>query len=160
MVKIKVIGVGKIKEKGSQLLIDEYAKRLKGYCKLEIVELLDEKIGDNASLSQKEQIKSKEGKKIIEKIKDNEYVIVLDLKGKNYSSEEMAANIETVSTYKSSDIIFVIGGSLGLSQEVIDRSNDSWCLSRATFPHQIVRILLLEQIYRCFKINNNETYHK
>lgn len=162
MLNIKVLCVGKIKEKSLKELIEEYEKRISKYAKLEIIELDDDKIPQNASPAIEEQIKISESNKLIEKIKKypNSNVILLDLKGKQYSSEEFAEKIDNIQTYSSSTIIFVIGGSLGMSQELLSLSNDKICFSKMTFPHQLIRVFLLEQIFRAFKILNNETYHK
>ena len=162
MLNIKVMCVGKIREKSLKELLDEYEKRISKYAKLEIIELDDDKIPQNASPAIEEQVKISESNKLIEKIKKfpNSNVILLDLKGKQYSSEEFAEKIDNIQTYSSSTIIFVIGGSLGMSQELLNLSNDKICFSKMTFPHQLIRVFLLEQIFRAFKILNNETYHK
>ena len=150
--KIEVICVGKLKEKYLVQAIDEYSKRLSRYCKLSITELADEKTPDNAS--------DKEGEKILAKISDSAYVIALDLHGKMISSEEFASFIADCGVRGNSHLIFVIGGSLGLSDAVRQRANYKLCFSKMTFPHQLFRVMLLEQIYRGFRINNNEPYHK
>ena len=157
---MKVVCVGKIKEKALLTLIQEYAKRIGAYTKLEIVEVDDIMAPQTNSDAQNEQVKFKEGQSILSKIKDKEYVILLDLHGKMLTSEKLAEKIEDIQTYHGSQITFVIGGSLGLSSEVIQRSNFRWKLSDLTFPHQIVRLMLLEQVYRSFKIMKNEPYHK
>ena len=157
---INVIGVGKIKEKYLKLGIDEFKKRLSKYCKLDIIELDDEKAPEK--LSEKEMIivKEKEGKKILSKIKDNSYVIALAIDGKNLSSEELADKMSDLAVRGNSNITFVIGGSLGLSDEVLDRADYKLSFSKMTFPHQLMRLILLEQVYRAYRINNNEPYHK
>lgn len=162
MLNIKVLCVGKIREKSLKELLEEYEKRISKYAKLEIIELDDDKIPQNASPAIEEQVKISESNKLIEKIKKypNSNVILLDLKGKQYSSEEFAEKIDNIQTYSSSTIIFVIGGSLGMSQELLNLSTDKICFSKMTFPHQLIRVFLLEQIFRAFKILNNETYHK
>lgn len=162
MLNIKILCVGKIREKALKDLISEYEKRISKYAKLEIIELDDEKIPQNASSSIEEQVKTLESNKILERLSKypNSSVILLDLNGKNYSSEEFAQKIDTIQTYSSSTIIFVIGGSLGMSQELLKYSQDKICFSKMTFPHQLIRLFLLEQIFRAFKILNNETYHK
>lgn len=162
MLNIKIMCVGKIREKSLKELLDEYEKRISKYAKLEIIELDDDKIPQNASPAIEEQVKTSESNKLMEKIKKfpNANVILLDLKGKQYSSEEFAEKIDNIQTYSSSTIIFVIGGSLGMSQELLNLSNDKICFSKMTFPHQLIRVFLLEQIFRAFKILNNETYHK
>lgn len=157
---ITVISVGKLKEKYLKEAIEEYTKRLQRYCKISIIELQDEKTPDNASEKEELQIKSKEGEAILKNIKDNSFVIALDLKGKMLSSEEFSSYIEDLGVSGKSDIVFVIGGSLGLSQEVITRSNYKLCFSKMTFPHQLFRVMLLEQIYRGFRIMKGEPYHK
>ncbi|WP_418223024.1 23S rRNA (pseudouridine(1915)-N(3))-methyltransferase RlmH [Clostridium isatidis] len=157
---ITIISVGKLKEKYLKEAIDEYSKRLSRYCKLEIIELADEKTPDNASEKEELQIKDKEGDLILSKIKDNMFVIALDLKGKEMTSEEFANYIENLGVMGNSNIAFVIGGSLGLSKKVISRSNYKLCFSKMTFPHQLFRVMLLEQIYRAFRIMKNEPYHK
>jgi len=160
IMNITVISVGKLKEKYLKEAIDEYTKRLQRYCKMSIIELQDEKTPDNASEKEELQIKSKEGEAILKNIKDNSFVIALDLKGKMLSSEEFSSYIEDLGVSGKSDIVFVIGGSLGLSQEVITRSNYKLCFSKMTFPHQLFRVMLLEQIYRGFRIMKGEPYHK
>ena len=157
---ISIVAVGKLKEKYLKLAIDEYAKRLGRYCKLDIIELPDEKTPDNASPKDEEIIKEKEGRLILSKIKDNAYVVAMDLKGKELSSEEFAKFISNCGVMGNSNIVFVIGGSLGLSEEVRKRANYKLCFSRMTFPHQLFRVMLLEQVYRGFRIINNEPYHK
>ena len=158
--KIEIICVGKLKEKYLVQAIDEYSKRLSRYCKLNMIELADEKTPDNASEKEELQIKEKEGDKILSKISDSAYVIALDLKGKMISSEELAGFIADCGVRGNSHLVFVIGGSLGLSQGVIERANYKLCFSKMTFPHQLFRVMLLEQVYRGFRINNGEPYHK
>ena len=159
MIHINIVCVGKIKEKYLKDAIDEYSKRLSKYCKLEIIEINDEPIPNNLSEKTAEIIKNIEGDKILAKIK-NSYIISLDLQGKQYSSEEFAEKIEKISVNSNSSISFIIGGSLGLSNFVINNSNELICFSKMTFPHQLIRLFLLEQIFRAFKIQNNETYHR
>ena len=157
---ITVISVGKLKEKYLREAIDEYAKRLQRYCKISLIELQDEKTPDNASEKEELQIKAKEGEAILKNIKENSFVIALDLKGKMISSEEFSTYIQDLGVNGKSDIVFIIGGSLGLSQEVLNRANYKLCFSKMTFPHQLFRVMLLEQIYRGFRIMKNEPYHK
>lgn len=157
---ITVISVGKLKEKYLKEAIDEYAKRLQRYCKISIIELQDEKTPDNASEKEELQIKNKEGEAILKSIKDNSFVIALDLKGKMLTSEEFSTYIQDLGVSGKSDLVFVIGGSLGLSQEVLNRANYKLCFSKMTFPHQLFRVMLLEQIYRGFRIMKGEPYHK
>lgn len=157
---ITVISVGKLKEKYLKEAIDEYAKRLQRYCKISTIELQDEKTPDNASEKEELQIKNKEGEAILKAIKDNSFVIALDLKGKMLTSEEFSSYIEELGVSGKSDLAFVIGGSLGLAQEVLNRANYKLCFSKMTFPHQLFRVMLLEQIYRGFRIMKGEPYHK
>ncbi len=158
--KITIISVGKIKEKFFTDAINEYAKRLSKFCKL-IEEIIpDERADENFSQSEIEQVKIKEGIKIFNKIPKNSYVFVLDVKGKQLSSEELAEKINTLGIDGISDITFVIGGSNGLSQDILNIANFKLSFSKMTFPHQLFKVILLEQIYRAFKINAGETYHK
>lgn len=158
--RINIVCVGKIKEKYLKLGIDEFKKRLSKYCKLEIIELEDEKAPENLSDKEMLMIKEKEGKKILSKIKDNSYVIALAIDGKNLSSEELAETINKLGIRGVSNITFVIGGSLGLSDEVLSRADYKLSFSKMTFPHQLMRLILLEQVYRAYRINNGEPYHK
>lgn len=158
--RISIICVGKIKEKYLKLGIDEFKKRLSKYCKLEIIELDDEKAPENLSDKEMLMIKEKEGKKILSKIKDNSYVIALAIDGKNLSSEELADTINNLGVRGNSHIVFIIGGSLGLSDEILSRANYKLSFSKMTFPHQLMRLILLEQVYRAYRINNGEPYHK
>lgn len=156
---ITVIGVGKIKEKYFVSAIDEYSKRLSRFARLSIIELADEKIPENASEKENEQVRKKEGTRILAKIPQNSFVVTLCIEGKEFSSEQLAEKIADISM-TSSSITFIIGGSLGLSDEVKAQSALRLSFGRMTLPHQLMRVVLLEQIYRAFKINNNETYHK
>ena len=158
--RINIVCVGKIKEKYLKLGIDEFKKRLSKYWKLEIIELEDEKAPENLSDKEMLMIKEKEGKKILSKIKDNSYVIALAIDGKNLSSEELAETINKLGVRGISNITFVIGGSLGLSDEVLSRADYKLSFSKMTFPHQLMRLILLEQVYRAYRINNGEPYHK
>lgn len=157
---IKIIGVGKIKEKYLKDGIDEYLKRLSKYCNIEIIEIPDEKAPENLSTKEEEQVKNKEGQGILKYIKDNMYVIALDLKGTMLSSEGFANFIDDLGLKGSSNIAFIIGGSLGLSKEVLQRADYKLSFSKMTFPHQLMRLILLEQIYRGFRIMKGEPYHK
>ncbi len=157
---IKLIAVGKIKEKALSECINEYVKRIQAYSKIEIIEVNDESIPQVHSKKQDEKIKDIEGERILSKIKEKDYVIVLDLHGINMTSEEFSKKIETVMTYQSSQLVFVIGGSLGLSQKLINRADMRWKLSDCTFPHQLCRLILCEQIYRAYTIMNHFPYHK
>ncbi len=159
MLSINIICVGKIKEKFFKDSINEYSKRLSKYCKLNIIELPDEKIPDKINPNIENEIKSKECNNIINHIKKDSYVICLDLTGKEFSSEHFSKTIENISM-QSSNITFIIGGSLGLTERVLNLSNQKICFSKMTFPHQLIRIFLLEQLFRAFKISNNETYHR
>ncbi|AOY75326.1 23S rRNA (pseudouridine(1915)-N(3))-methyltransferase RlmH [Clostridium formicaceticum] len=157
---IAVISVGKIKEKYLKLGIDEYSKRLSRYCKLNFIEVADEKAPENLSLAEEENVKNKEGENIIKNIKEGMYVVVLDLKGKMLASEELAQKLQDLGIQGNSSIAFVIGGSLGLSKSVIDRADYRLCFSPMTFPHQLMKLILLEQVYRGFRIIKGEPYHK
>jgi len=159
-VKITCITVGKIKEKFMTDAINEYGKRLSRYCKLEIIELQDEKTPDNASAVEEENIKNKEGERILAKIKDGAYVISLAIEGKQLDSVELSQKINDLGVNGTSHIVFIIGGSLGLSDAVKKRSDYLLSFSKMTFPHQLMRVILLEQVYRGFRIANNEPYHK
>ena len=156
---INIICVGKIKEKYFTAAIDEYSKRLSRFVKLTITEIADEKIPDNASEKECELVKTKEGGKILSRLSDNSYIIALCIEGKEMPSEELAKRVANISM-TSSNITFIIGGSLGLSDEVKERSNLRLSFGRMTLPHQLMRVVLLEQIYRAYKINSNEAYHK
>ena len=160
MLHINIICVGKLKEKYLQDALAEYSKRLSKYCNLNIIELPDEKLPNNLNDSLIKQIKSKESNNILSHIEKGSYVLALDLKGKQYSSEEFSQKITNVSLNSSSNITFVIGGTLGLDENVLKNSNELICFSKMTFPHQLICIFLLEQIFRAFKISNNETYHR
>lgn len=156
---ISIIGVGKIKEKYFSDAINEYAKRLSRFVKLSIIEVADEKIPDNASIKEEELVKEKEGEKILAKIPQGSYIIALCIEGAELSSEELAQKIADISM-SSSNITFIIGGSLGLSDTVKSKARLKLSFGKMTLPHQLMRVVLSEQIYRSFKINNNETYHK
>ena len=155
MIEINVISVGKIKEKYLQDLIFDYKKRISKYANIELVELKDESNKIDESV-----VKELEGERILAAIKDGYYVVLLDLKGEMLDSVSLSRKIDKISTYHSSKIAFIIGGSYGVSETVKKRANYKLCFSKLTFPHQLIRGMLLEQIYRSFKILNNETYHK
>lgn len=157
---ITIITVGKLKEKYLKDAIDEYSKRLSRYCKLDIIELPDEKTPDNASPKEEDGIKEKEGQNILNKIKENMFVVAMDLAGKQLSSEEFSDYIDNLGVTGNSNIAFIIGGSLGISKAVLNRANYKLCFSKMTFPHQLFRVMLLEQIYRGFRIMKGEPYHK
>lgn len=158
--KITVITVGKIKEKYLKDAIAEYSKRLSKYCKLEIIEVADEKTPDNASEIVEESIRSKEAERILKYVKDDAFIITLEINGKQLSSEGLADKIDKLGVQGTSHIIFIIGGSIGLGQEVLQKSNYALSFSKMTFPHQLMRVILLEQIYRSYRIINGEPYHK
>lgn len=158
--RITLITVGKIKEKYLKDAIAEYSKRLSKYCKLDVIEVADEKTPDNASETVEEQIRSKEGERILKNVKDDAYVITLEIQGKQLTSEQLADKIDTLGIQGTSHIVFIIGGSIGLGQEVLKRSNYALSFSKMTFPHQLMRVILLEQIYRSYRIINGEPYHK
>lgn len=158
--KIRILCIGKIKEPYLRDGINEYLNRLKPYCQIEIVEVNDEPVSDKPNDSEIELVKTKEGNKVFKLIKPGEYVIALDLGKKQLRSPEFAKYIEDKFVLGGSSITFLIGGSYGLSDELKKRANDSITLSEMTFTHQMTRLIILEQIYRAFKINRNETYHK
>ncbi|HJA07412.1 MAG TPA: 23S rRNA (pseudouridine(1915)-N(3))-methyltransferase RlmH [Candidatus Mediterraneibacter pullicola] len=158
--KISVITVGKIKEKYLKDAITEYSKRLSRYCKLEIIEVADEKIPDQASKTVEASIRNKEGERLLKYIRDDMYVITLELGGKMLTSEEFAEKIEMLGVQGKSSIAFVIGGSIGLGKEVLRRSDFALSFSKMTLPHQLMRVVLLEQVYRGYRIINGEPYHK
>ena len=157
---IKIVAVGKIKEKALRAQIAEYEKRLKPFTKIEIIEVNDEVAPQSNSDAENQMVKEKEGERLLSKIKDNEYVILLDLWGEMLDSVGFAKKIDHLQTYQSSNITFVIAGSLGPGQNVYQRTNYRWKLSDLTFTHQMTRVLVLEQVYRAFMIMNNNPYHK
>ncbi len=158
--KITIITVGKIKEKYLRDAIAEYSKRLNKYCKLDILEVADEKTPDHASAIVEEQIRNKEGERILKLLKDDAYVITLEIGGKMLDSVEFSQKLERLGIQGKSHIIFVIGGSIGLGNEILKRSDFAISFSKMTFPHQLMRVILLEQIYRSYRIMNHEPYHK
>ena len=158
--KITIITVGKIKEKYLKDAIAEYSKRLTKYCKLDIVEVADEKTPDNASEVVEEAIRDKEAERIMKHITDDMYVVTLEIGGKMLTSEELSTKIERLGIQGKSDVAFVIGGSIGLGKEVLKRSDYALSFSKMTFPHQLMRVILLEQIYRSYRIMKGEPYHK
>lgn len=159
MLNINIICIGKIKEKYLKDAISEYSKRVSKYCKLNILELTDEKIPDKINENICNEIKCSECDNIIKHIKKDSYIICLDLLGKELSSEDFSKNLENISM-TSSNITFIIGGSLGLNKKILNISNQNICFSKMTFPHQLIRVFLLEQIFRAFKISHGETYHR
>ena len=158
--KIKIYAIGKIKEDYLKLGINDYLKKIKPYCQIEIVEVNDEPIPNNPNPSEIEIAKNKEGEKVLQLLKQNEYLIGLDLNKKELESPLFAEYLDKKLELSGSNLSFVIGGSYGLSDELKKRCNDSISLSKMTFLHQMTRLILLEQIYRAFKILRNETYHK
>ncbi len=157
---ITVVTVGKIKEKYINLGIDEFSKRLKAYCKLNIIEVQDEATPDNASDKEEDLIRKKEGEKIRAKLPKNSYIIVLAIDGKQLSSEDLSRKIDELAIDGISDISFIIGGSLGLDSEIINLADYKLSFSKMTFPHQLMRLILLEQVYRSFRISVGAPYHK
>lgn len=158
--KISIVCVGRLKEKYWTAAVDEYSKRLGKYIKLDITELPDEKAPESMSAAQERQVKEKEGERILKAIKDDALVVTLEIEGKQLTSVELAGFISEKMTRGVSHIAFVIGGSLGLSDEVIKKSDYHLSFSKMTFPHQLMRVVLLEQIYRACRINAGEPYHK
>lgn len=158
--RIKIICVGKLKEKYLVDGIKEYAKRISGYATMEMLEVSDERIPDNASLAEEMIVKVKEGKKILDKIRQDDYMILLDVSSQELDSVAFSKRIEECMINGKSTIDFVIGGSLGHSEEVLSRADMKISFSPMTFPHQLMRLILVEQVYRAFKIIKNETYHK
>ncbi len=157
---ISIICVGKLKEKYWVDAIAEYSKRLSAYCNLEILEVKEARLPENASPADEEKVKAEEGKGILSHVKKDTYLVTLEIKGKSLSSEGLAEKMATLAIDGRSNVAFAIGGSLGLSPEVSARADFKLSFSAMTFPHQMIRVFLLEQIYRAFKINRGETYHK
>ncbi len=157
---VTIICIGKLKEKYWTDAVQEYSKRLSKYCTLSINELKEEKAPDNASATEEMGVKEAEGKNILKQIKKDAYVIALEIQGKELTSEALSEKIESLGIAGKSDLVFLIGGSIGLSEEVLARADFRLSFSKMTFPHQMMRVVLLEQIYRSFKIMRNETYHK
>lgn len=158
--RITILTVGKIKEKYLKDAIAEYSKRLSKYCKLEVIEVTDEKTPENASENVENTIRAKEAERLMKYMKDDAFVITLEIAGKLLSSEELADKIDTLGVQGKSHIIFVIGGSIGLGAEILKRSDFALSFSKMTFPHQLMRVILLEQIYRSYRIISGEPYHK
>ncbi|MFJ8237490.1 23S rRNA (pseudouridine(1915)-N(3))-methyltransferase RlmH [Ureibacillus sp. NPDC094379] len=157
---ITIISVGKLKEKYLKMGIDEYVKRLGSYAKIDLIEVADEKAPEQLSEAEMDIVKRKEGERILAKINDGVYVIALAIDGKMKSSEELAENIESLMTYGTSKIAFVIGGSLGLHEDVLKRADDKLSFGKMTLPHQLMKLVLVEQVYRSFRIIKGEPYHK
>lgn len=158
--KITILAVGKVKEKYFTGAIQEYSKRLSRYCKLEIIEVADEKTPDKASEKEEEQIRQKEAERLQKYIRDDAHVIALAIEGKQTTSEGFADKINQLGLQGKSHIIFVIGGSIGLAPEILSRADEKLSFSQMTFPHQLMRVVLLEQVYRAYRIMNGEPYHK
>lgn len=160
LMKITIISVGKLKEKYLKQGIAEYLKRLSAYAKVDIVEVADEKAPENMSEAEMEEVKRKEGERILSHVQQDTYVITLEINGKMISSEQLADKMDQLATYGKSKVAFVIGGSLGISEAVQKRSDYALSFSKMTFPHQLMRLVLLEQVYRGFRIIRGEPYHK
>jgi len=158
--KISVIAVGKLKEKYLKEGINEYSKRLSRFCELEMIEVNDEQAPDNGSSLQEEQVKKKEAERVIKRIKPGSVLIILDVRGEKLNSSDFADRLNSFFISGKSHITFVIGGSLGIDKELLSMADLRLSLSDMTFPHQLTRLILLEQVFRAFKIMNNETYHK
>ena len=158
--KITILSVGKIKEKYWNMALDEYGKRLSRYCRLEMIEVADEKTPDGASEALEHQIRQKEGKRLLDKIPGGAHVIALAIEGNMPDSVELSRKIERLGIHGTAHIVFIIRGSLGLDPEVLNRADEQISFSRMTFPHQMMRVILLEQIYRSYRIMNGEPYHK
>jgi len=159
-VKVSIISVGKVKDKYIELGINEFKKRLSRFCKLSIQVLKDESIPENVSEKEQILIKEKEGSLILNSIPKDSFLVVMDIDGKHLSSMELASEFNRIFNYHSSHIVFVIGGSLGISDRIKRMADLKLSFSHLTFPHQLFKLIMLEQIYRCFKINANESYHK
>ena len=158
--QIDVIAPGRVKERYLRDAIDEYSKRLSRYCRLNVIEVADEKTPDHASEGMERLIKAKEGERIAKHLRDGAFVIALAIDGRQLSSEELAAKIDDLGIRGVSHIQFVIGGSIGLDDAILRRADFKLSFSRMTFPHQLMRVILLEQVYRAYKINAHEPYHK
>lgn len=159
MLSINILCIGKIKEAFFKDAINEYSKRLSKYCNLKILELSDEKIPSKINEKIANNIKDIEGKRMLANIKKDSYIICLDLHGKEFSSEEFSEKLDSIALNYNSSITFIIGGTLGISNEILNLANEKICFSKMTFPHQLIRVFLLEQLFRAFKISNHETYH-
>ncbi len=158
--QIQIISVGKLKEKYLKDAVLEYTKRLSRFCKIEILETAEEKVPETLSFQEEEQARRREAERIKSMLSKNTFVVVLDLMGEQPGSEQLAKKLSTWMLQGKSHITFIIGGSIGLDRQLVKEADYSLCLSNLTFPHQLARVILLEQLYRCFKIINNETYHK
>ncbi len=158
--KITILAVGKIKEKFYRQAVEEFEKRLSRYCKLEIIEVADERTPDHASETEELQIKEKEGQRLLKYFRDDAWICALAIEGKMLDSVELSEKIESLGVSGTSHMIFVIGGSLGLTKQVLKRADFLLSFSRMTFPHQLMRVILLEQIYRSYRILSKQPYHK
>ena len=158
--KITILAVGKLKEQFFSDAVKEYTKRLSRYCKLEMIEVMDERTAENASGHEEDLIRQKEGERLKKYIKEGAYVISLAIEGRQYSSEKFAEKIHDLGLHGESHIIFVIGGSIGLAPEILKSSDELLSFSKMTFPHQLMRVVLLEQVYRAYRIIHGEPYHK
>ncbi|WP_147802556.1 23S rRNA (pseudouridine(1915)-N(3))-methyltransferase RlmH [Alkalicoccus halolimnae] len=158
--QITIICVGKLKEKYLKQGIAEFEKRLQSYCRLSLIEVPDEQAPENMSEKEVEQVKEKEGARVLSKVKETQHVIALDLGGKQRTSEQFASELDKLSIHGKSQIAFIIGGSNGLSGSVLTRANDTISFSKMTFPHQLMKLILVEQVYRAFRIMKGEPYHK
>jgi len=159
-VNITIVSVGKLKEKYLKMGIDEYVKRLGGYAKMDLIEVPDEKAPEQLSDAEMDIVKKKEGERILAKISADAYVIALAINGKMKTSEQMAADLESLMTYGKSKIAFIIGGSLGLHEDVLKRADEQQSFGKMTLPHQLMKLVLVEQVYRSFRIMKGEPYHK
>ncbi|MGO4889053.1 23S rRNA (pseudouridine(1915)-N(3))-methyltransferase RlmH [Anaerobacillus sp. MEB173] len=157
---ISIVTVGKLKEKYLKLGIEEYVKRLGPFAKVDMIEVPDEKAPEQLSETEMLQVKEKEGERILAKVPQDAYVIALAIEGQMWSSEKLAQELDKLATYGRSKVVFIIGGSLGLSDTVLKRADQLLSFSKMTFPHQLMRLILVEQVYRAFKINRGEPYHK
>ncbi|MDC6269701.1 23S rRNA (pseudouridine(1915)-N(3))-methyltransferase RlmH [Lysinibacillus fusiformis] len=157
---ITIVSVGKLKEKYLKMGIDEYVKRLGGYAKMDLIEVPDEKAPEQLSDAEMDIVKKKEGERILAKISADAYVIALAINGKMKTSEQMAADLQSLMTYGKSKIAFVIGGSLGLHEDVLKRADEQQSFGKMTLPHQLMKLVLVEQVYRSFRIMKGEPYHK
>ena len=160
MVTINILCVGKIKEKFFKDAIDEYLKRLSKYCNLNILEVQDSKVPDKLSPVLEKQIKDEEADRMLNVLRKDTYLICLDLKGKEYTSPEFSEKIQKLTVEGNSSITFVIGGTLGIGDRILNMAKEKICFSKMTFPHQLIRVFILEQLFRGFKIANGETYHR
>jgi len=159
-IKITVLAVGKVKDKYLLQGIEEFKKRLSRFCKLELIEVKDESIPEKASEKDLELVRQKEGRLLLDKLPETAYLIAMDIDGKQMSSIEFANKIQQIGTYGQSHLVFIIGGSVGLAEEIKKKADLKMSFSKMTFPHQLFKLIFLEQIYRAFKINANESYHK